>query len=87
MADRDEYDALLDEPFGSDVDWTAIDGMAGPATAERDDYFSDDEVLDESFLRELRRLEDQAMRGAAVLSAPQRSMVFSNIAILSMLID
>lgn len=85
MADRDEYDALLDEPFGSDVDWTAIDGMAGPAIAERDDYFSDDGVLDESFLRELRRLEDQAMQ--VLVSAPQRSMVFSNIAILSVLID
>jgi hypothetical protein len=80
MADRDEYDTLLDEPFGSDVDWTAVDGMADPpagSPADSDEYFNDDEVLDESFLRELRQLEYQALGRAISVSAAQPGMIFS----------
>jgi hypothetical protein len=70
MADNDEYDELLEEPFGEDVDWTAIEGMAGPLRgiageqqdigSESEAYFdNDDGVMDEAFLAEIRQLEDR----------------------------
>ena len=81
MAGDDEYDALLEEPFGDDVDWTAIDGMTNApaglnlaagaqAPSDSDEYFSDDEALDESFLNEVRRLEDQVIAAAPPNALP-----------------
>lgn len=73
MADYDEFDALLEEPFGEDVDWTAIEGMA-PTTApvaaagqevearsDSEEYFGLDDGLDDAFLDEVSRIEEQAM--------------------------
>lgn len=87
----DEYDALLEEPFGEDVNWAVIDGMAGPAgsnsataggqaagsASENDEYFNDDEAIDESFLNEVRRLENHAIGNISATNAPPPGMFLS----------
>jgi hypothetical protein len=85
MADHDEFDALLEEPFGEDVDWNAVDGMAGDnrvaaaadarSTSESDEYFNDGEVFDESFLNEVRRLETRAAGHTSVVNALPHGMI------------
>lgn len=74
MPDNDEFDALLEEPFGDDVDWTEVEGMTvltpsrqeGPGS-DSEAYFGDDD--DEAFLAEVRQLEERVTQNGGTPNA------------------